>query len=178
MRAATLAPRAVSVAQGSRVRPLGHVGESLGPPAQEQRKDDDPAEPEYAERDVDGRAEALEGLLPVVAEQPEDRRPDDAAGSVPREEAPPLHLADARQECRVRAQDRHEPPEEHDLAAVAVEDVSRDLQVTLLDAQLRAVLQEQPVAALAADRVADVVADHRARERGGDHPLDQEVPGG
>src|SRR3954468_17578526 len=72
MRAATLAPRAVSVAQGSRVRALGNVGESLSPPAQEQRENDDPAEAEHSERDVYGRAEALEGLLPEVAEQPED----------------------------------------------------------------------------------------------------------
>src|SRR3954463_12142897 len=41
MRAATLAPRAVSVAQGSGVGALGHVGERLGPAPQEEHEHDD-----------------------------------------------------------------------------------------------------------------------------------------
>src|SRR3954468_6293284 len=177
MRAATLALWRARVGQGPGVRLLGHVGEPPGAAAQHDRERDDGNEADRAERDVDRRAELLERLLAVVAEEPEDRGPHDAARGVPCEEALPLHLPDAGEERGIGAQDGDEAAEEDDLAAVPLEHVARDLQVALVDAQLGPVADEQPVAALAADRVADVVADHGARDRRRDHVLDQEVPG-
>src|SRR3954469_23839412 len=186
MRAATLALWRARVGQGPGVRLLGHVGEPPGAAAQRDRERDDGNEADRAERDVDRRAELLERLLAVVAEQPEDGGPHDAAGGVPCEEALPLHLPDAGEERGIGAQDGDEPAEEDDLAAVPLEHVARDLEVALVDAQLGPVADEQPVAALAADRVADVVADHGARDPGPDHgararcrdhALDQAVAG-
>src|SRR4051794_20171182 len=140
MRAATLAPRAVSVAEGAGVGALGHVGEPLRPAPQEEREEHDPPEADDPERDVDRRAEPLERLPAVVRRQAEDQRPDDPARRVGDQEAAPFHLPDAGEEGRVRAQDRHEAAEEHDLAAVPVEHVARDLDVRLADAHLVAVL--------------------------------------
>src|SRR3954470_2170766 len=97
MRAARLALRAAGLCQGPRVRPPRHVGEPLGAAAERDDEDDDDAQTDGAEGDVDRRAEALERLLAEVSEQPEDRRPHDAAGRVPCEEALPLHLPDARE---------------------------------------------------------------------------------
>src|SRR3954449_13189025 len=51
MRAATLAPRAVSVAEGSRVGALGGVGEALGAAAQEEGEGDDRREADDPEPD-------------------------------------------------------------------------------------------------------------------------------
>src|SRR3954471_16249440 len=165
MRAATLAPRAVSLREGAWVGALGGLGEALGAAPEEEREGDDGDQPDDRERDVDRRAEALERLPAVVRRESEDERPGDPAGRVRDEEAAPLHLPDAREEGGVGAQDRDEPAEEHDLRAVPVEHVARDLDVGLADPDLVAVLEEQPVAALAPDRVADVVADDRAQRR-------------
>src|SRR4051812_20084261 len=178
MRAARLALRAPGLCQGPRVRALRHVRESLGAAAERDDEDDDGAQTDGAEGDVDRRAEALERLLAEVAEQPEDGRPHDPARGVPREEALPLHLRDARQERGVRAQDGDEAAEEDDFPAVPLEHIPRDLQVPLVDAELRAVANQEPVAARAADRVADVVADDRARGRRHDDALDRQVAGG
>src|SRR3954447_15307873 len=65
MRAATLAARPVSVAQRSRIGTLGHLGDRLGAPPQEEHEQDDPREADDPERDVDRRAEPLE-RLPAV----------------------------------------------------------------------------------------------------------------
>src|SRR3954463_5134099 len=86
MRAGTLAPRAVSVAPGSRVGAPGDVGEPLGATAQEQREQHDRGQTGDSERDVDRRAQALDRFAAVVAGQPEDQRPGDAAGRVRDEE--------------------------------------------------------------------------------------------
>src|SRR3954468_14741984 len=118
MRAATLAPRAVSVAEGSRVGALGGVGEALGAAAQEEGEGDDRREADDPEPDVDRRAEPLELLAAVVAGEAEDQGPHDPSGRVRDEEAAPLHLADAREEGGVRPQDRDEAPEETTLGAV------------------------------------------------------------
>src|SRR3954453_19670560 len=77
MRAATLAPRAVSVGQGSGVGALGDVGERLGAAPQEEREQDDRGEADDPERDVDRRAEPLERLPAVERGQPEDQRPSE-----------------------------------------------------------------------------------------------------
>src|SRR3954469_25616586 len=136
-------PRAHAAAespiQGPRVAALGDVGEPFGAPPEEQREDDDPADADHAERHVDRCRKALERLLAEVADQPEDRGPHDAARGVPGEEALPLHLPDAREERGVRAQDGDEAAEEDDLPAVPLEHVARDLQMPVVDAQLRAV---------------------------------------
>src|SRR3954470_19880116 len=79
MRAATLAPRAVSLPERAGVGLLRHRREALGAPPEVERDEHDPGQAEYSERDVDRRAELLERLLAVVAEQAEDRGPDDAA---------------------------------------------------------------------------------------------------
>src|SRR4051794_31453938 len=125
MRAATLA----LFAERARICPFRHVGEPLGAAAQGDGEGDDRDQADRAEADVDRRAQLLERLLPVVAEQAEDGRPPPAAGRVPGEEALPLHLPDASEEGGVRAEDRDEATEEDDLPAMAVEHVARDLQV-------------------------------------------------
>src|SRR3954453_9247478 len=78
MRAATLAPRAVSLRERAGVGLLGHLREVLRTPPEVERDRDDPDDPQDPEHDVDGRAEPLERLLAVVAEQAEDRGPDDS----------------------------------------------------------------------------------------------------
>src|SRR4051812_35839207 len=105
MRAATLAPLADSVAEGSRVGALGGLGEVLGAAAEEEGEDDDRRQADDREGDVDRRAEPFERLSAVVRGQAEDERPGDPAGRVRYEEAAPLHLPDAREEGRVGAQD-------------------------------------------------------------------------
>src|SRR4051812_23820707 len=178
MRAATLARLPASLRERPRVRLLGDRREAFGSAPHEHPDPDDPGDSDRPEGHVDRRAEALECRLPVVAEQAEDHRPDDAAGCVRDQEAAPSHVRDARQERGVGAQQRHEAPEEDDLLAVACEHVAGDLEVALLHPQLVAVLQEQLVATGPADPVADVVADDRPRRGGCDHAPYLEVPGG
>src|SRR4051794_41504634 len=67
MRAATLAPRAVSVAQGSGVGALGEVGEALGAAAEEEGEGDNRCQADDPEPDVDRRAGPLERLPAVGA---------------------------------------------------------------------------------------------------------------
>src|SRR3954452_46716 len=165
MRAATLAPWAVSLPERAGISRLGHVREALRAPPEVKREEDDPEQADDTERHVDRRRELLERLLPVVAEQAEDRGPDDPAGCVRDEEAAPLHLPHTGEKGGVGAEQRHEASEEDDPGAVAVEDVARDLEVALPHATFVPVLEEQPVAAALADRVADVVADDRAGRR-------------
>src|SRR3954468_7326755 len=77
MRAATLAPRAVSVGQGSGVGALGDVHEPLRAAAHEQHERHGAGQADDRQRDVDRRAEPLERLPAVVRGEPEEERPDD-----------------------------------------------------------------------------------------------------
>ncbi|HUY48788.1 MAG TPA: hypothetical protein VMV92_24230 [Streptosporangiaceae bacterium] len=61
----------------------------------------------------------------------------------------PAHPAVPGEECRVGAQDGHEPAEEHRLAAVAIEQVAGDLQLPLIQPDLGPVGAGETVAALA-----------------------------
>ncbi len=120
------------------------------------------------DRDIERRPEGLERGGEVVEANSDDGRPEDAAGGVEDEEAAPVHLHRAGQEGGLGAKDRDEAAEEDDLAAVAIEQVAADLQPVLIDADVVAVAAQQPVAAGAADQVADVVADGRSGCSGGD----------
>ena len=68
---------------------------------------------------------------PVRAE-PEDERPDDPAARVEEQKPLPVHVQRAGEERRVRPQDRREAAEEDDLAAVAQEQVSAELDAALV----------------------------------------------
>src|SRR5438045_6130820 len=60
-----------------------------------------------------------------VGDEPDRDRPADAAGGIPGEEEPPMHLADARQPGCGHPQDRDEAPEEDRLRAVTREEALR-----------------------------------------------------
>src|SRR6266566_9998014 len=86
------------------------------------------------DRDYDQNCEPDAGVEPVVVDRvgrraagvvgddPEGRRPDDASGGIPEEEAPPRHVADPGEpRCRY-PQDRDEAAEEDGFRSVALEE--------------------------------------------------------
>src|SRR5207302_640230 len=129
------------------------------------------------DRDVDRRAQLPQRPAELVVDEAVERCPDDPAGGVEDEEAAPLHVVRAGEECRPRAEDRDESPPEDDLAAVAPEEPDPDLEPPLVQADLVTVPHQQPGAAVAADGEADVVPEDRPRDRHRDDPPDLELVG-
>ena len=115
------------------------------------------------------------GLAGVVGEQADAGRPDDAAGRVEGEEAPPLHVADAGHPRSRHPQDRDEAAEEDRLAAMLLEEALGGGQRPFRIARDRTPPLEQPAPAVAPERVADVVADDRRCGGHHDHGHDREV---
>ena len=142
----------------------------------------EPAPERHERRDEAVDAERLDrvagGVAEEVGEQADRGRPGDAAERVPEDERAPVHARGARQPGGPHAQAEHEAPEEHGLGAVALEERLADVQ----DLQALAVKApgtlEQPAPALAADQIADVVADDRRGGGEADHELDLEFARG
>src|SRR5437588_4721161 len=117
-----------------------------------------------------------DGLLRVKQRGPEqvsaetiDDRPDHAARRIGDEEALPFHPVHPGEEGGEHAQHGDEPAEEHHLAAVAQEQVLPELDARLREADVAPVAQQQRVAELAPQPIADVVAEDRAERGRADH---------
>jgi hypothetical protein len=123
-----------------------------------------------ADGDVDDARMSFQSPARKVGDRGVDGGPEDAACGVGRQELAPAHLAGAGQERGVGAQNRNEPAEEHHHDAVPVEQVASDLELALIKADPAALRAGEPVAALDADPVPDVVPDDRRR---GGHDEDQ-----
>src|SRR3954447_4919180 len=109
----------------------------------------------------------------VVGDDPEGRRPDDASGRIPEEEAPPVHVADPGEPRRRHPQDRDEAAEEDGFRSVALEEALGGWEdASEVVAEVRNAPQQRP-AALAADPVARVVADDRSGRGDDDHGDDR-----
>src|SRR5204863_4030206 len=94
-----------------------------------------------------------------ITEQAEPADPEYPAADVEGEEADITHAADARDERRERAYDRHETREHDGFAAVLLVEALRAQQVLPLEQPAR--LGEHAGAHAAADPIVHVVADDR-----------------
>ena len=106
------------------------------------------------------------GGAPVVGDEPDRRRPADAAGGVPEEEPPPRHPRDARRPGGREAQNADETAEEDHLAAVLRHQPLRLGEESVrVPAPIAGALEEAASAEPTDQRVAEVVADDRGRRR-------------
>jgi len=149
--------------QRPRVGGLGPVGQPVELVADHQDHRDERDDRRGAQDPVDRLVGLLQRIAGQVRRERVDPGPHDAARRVGRQEDPPAHLAHPGQERGVGAQHRHEPAEEHHRHAMLVEQVTGRLQLPLVEPHLRPVPPGQPVAALVAKPVADVVTDDRRR---------------
>src|SRR6185437_12367574 len=132
--------------------PLGPLEQLVLLPLRPDEEGDEADDARDAERDVDRRAQLLQRGAEHVVRDTERSRPDDRAGGVEDEEATPCHLVRAGQERRVGTKDRDEAAPEDDLAAVASEEPDPDLEPPFVEADLVAVPEQKPGAAVAPDR--------------------------
>ena len=86
-----------------------------------------------------------------------------------------MHPVRAGEERRIGAKHRDEPAEEHDLGAVAHEDVPTHLELRLVEADVLAESAEQRIPAEPADAEPDVVADDRADDGRDDDAGDRQL---
>src|SRR5579864_3533506 len=109
------------------------------------------------------------GLAAVVGDEPDERRPADAAGGVPEQESRPVHSPEPRDpRCGV-AEHRDEAAEEDRLAPVLPHQLlgTREDPLRVL-LQPAPALEERAAPPAADDPVAEVVPDDRGRRRDGD----------
>ena len=139
-----------------------HAADAEEAGSAEHEQDDHRVEPVLADRLGDR-------LAGPVGEQRDAGRPEDAAGRVPEEEPPPLHVAEAGEPGGRDPQDGDEAAEEDRLRAVLLEEPLARRQRLLGVAANEAPPVDQRTAAVAAERVADVVADDRSERRDHDH---------
>jgi MFS family permease len=163
--ARSVRPRTRGLLKRLRVGGLGQRGEPARLAADQHYHGHDRDDRDADEDPVDDARGLLQRVPGQVGSKGIDRGPQDPARGVGGQEPPPAHLAGSGEERRVGAQHGHEPAEEHHLGAMAVEQVTGDLQLLLVQPDLGPVAAGQPVAALVADPVADVVPDDRGRRR-------------
>ena len=111
----------------------------------------------------------------VVREQSDRGRPDDPAQSVPEEKPPPRHPRDPRHPGARHPHAPEETREEHRLTAVPLEKALGRRHDAIGGALQPRVALDQPAPTLAADPVADVVADDRSGGGDRDHSGDREM---
>ena len=114
----------------------------------------------------------LECAAEHIAADAEDRGPDDPARRIEEKERLPIVAIDAGEERREGAQHRDEAAEKHDLPAVLEEEILPDLEPPLVQANVVSVAVDERKAEFAADPIAAIVAEDRARRRRRDHPID------
>src|SRR5260221_3131507 len=128
------------------------------------------------EDDDSGGAEKMARLLAeIVSAKADHGRPSDPPGNIESKEAAPIHLIDAGEQRGEGTEHGNEPPKEDDLAAMLVEQVHAELHLGLVEMEVAAITQQQLVAELAADPVANIVPEHGAGRRGRYHQGDVEV---
>jgi hypothetical protein len=146
---------------------IGRLGAVREPvdlvPDQEDRNDDDDHGHDAQDQAQRARV-SLERRAGEVGRDGVDTSPDGSASHGGGHEVAPSHLTGASQKCGVSTQDGHESAEEHHLATLPVEQVTRDLQLAFVKPDLRPVPYRQRVSALVPDQVADVVADDHRRD--------------
>src|SRR5579884_767282 len=125
--------------RGVRHLALRAIGELALLPFQIDEEHDDDDERCRAEADVDRRLQSFQRLAEVEVGEAERGRPHDPARGVEREKARPRHPVRPREERRIRAEDRDEAAEEHDLAAVPPEHPDTELEATVVDMELLSV---------------------------------------
>src|SRR5579875_3016553 len=109
----------------------------------------------------------LKGRSSRVGNPCEDAGPQDPPDGIGQEEGSPAHPTGPCQEGCIGPEDRDEPSEQHNPCAIAVEDVSGDLDLLLIKSQVVTESPQEAVATEIANPVPDVVADDR-RRRGDD----------
>ena len=156
---------AFGLTERSRKRSLRLFLERLLVGADEARGDDraDHGDDEHGE--PDGPRVMLERAAEQIAASAEDRRPDDPARRVEEKERLPIVAIDAGEKRRKSPQHRDEAAEKHDLAAVLEEEILPDLEPPLVQANVVSVSVDERKAELAADPIAAIVAEDRARRR-------------
>src|ERR687888_16802 len=117
-------------------------------------------------------------LADVVRDEADEHCPADAPKGVVEEEAPPMHLADAREPGGSDPQDRDETAEEDRLRAVALEKAFRPGQHARGVSFQPFPPMEKPPPAEPTRPVADVVAGGRGRGRNHQHGDDVHVSSG
>ena len=113
----------------------------------------------------------LEGAAEQVAACAKDRRPDDPARRIEEKELLPIVAIDARQEGRESAQHRDEAAEKDDLSAVPEEEILADFEPLLIKSNIMPIAIDKRKAELAANPIAAIVAEDRARRSRSDHPV-------
>lgn len=94
---------------------------------------DDDSGREDTKDDVKWPSDVRNSTADVVVGEADNECPGDAAGRVENQEVRPRHLVGSGEESGVGAKDGDKASDEHDLAAVLLEDVTTDLQAALVE---------------------------------------------
>jgi hypothetical protein len=156
-------------------RALGFGGKLLLVPSDKNPSGHESQDNEEAQRNSDRRSEAGDLLAEQIGAEAIDRNPGDGSGHVRHHEARPRHSVGPGQDAGDAAQHRNEAGEEHDPAAVAQEQVLPDFDARLVEAQITAVAQQQPVSVSTPDPERDDIADDCASDTGANHRPDVEL---
>src|SRR5580704_13665897 len=105
----------------------------------------------------------------------EEYRPGERADDVRQEKLRPRHAIGAGHDAGDGAQDRDELGDDDDLAAVTQEQILAEFYPRFVDPNIAAVAQQQPIAEIAADQIADAATDDRGDRRRHDHRHDVEL---
>ena len=110
----------------------------------------------------------LDFLTERIGAEAKHRCPENGAGGIEEEKARPRHAIDAGEERSQDPEQRHEAPEEDNLAAVPLEQILSDFDAPLVEADIASIADEQAETDLSPDPIADIVADDGAcRSSGG-----------
>ncbi len=145
--------------------------DEAGPDRQRNERDD-------ADDDHHRAGDALDLMSQHVGGETEHAGPDERADAVGRQKLRPGHAVCPRQDAREAAQQRDEPGNDHDLAAVPEEQIFAELDAALGYPHVRPIAQQQAVAEFEANQITDELAHDRRDGGDDDHPADiQLVPG-